>query len=84
MEHSIPLSATFSLFTYVNVTPTIDYHERWYTRKVMKEYDMDKKQLEQSDTIYGFNRVYDYRMSVSLNTKLYGMYKPIFLKRKKY
>ncbi|WP_195643100.1 putative LPS assembly protein LptD [Bacteroides ovatus] len=82
MEHSIPLSATFSLFTYVNVTPTIDYHERWYTRKVMKEYDMDKKQLEQSDTIYGFNRVYDYRMSVSLNTKLYGMYKPIFLKKK--
>ena len=34
------------------------------------------------DTINGFNRVFDYNMAVSLNTKLYGMYKPLFMKSK--
>ena len=29
-----------------------------------------------TDTIYGFNRVYNYDMSLSMNTKLYGFYKP--------
>lgn len=82
MEHTIPLSATFPLFTHINVTPTVNYHEAWYMRKVMKEYDRTNKQLERTDTIYGFNRVYDYSLSVSLNTKLYGMYKPLFFKKR--
>ena len=28
------------------------------------------------DTTYGFNRVYNYNLSISANTKLYGFYKP--------
>ncbi len=82
MEHTIPLSATFPLFTYINVTPELNYHEAWYTRKIMKEYDRSTKQLERTDTVFGFNRVYDYRMSVSLDTKVYGIYKPLFMKKK--
>ncbi len=36
MKHEIPISATFTLFKYFNVTPSVSYTERWYTRKVMK------------------------------------------------
>ena len=76
MEHRIPLSATFTLFKYINFVPTVNYHERWYTRKVEQSYDPTSVDLIRRDTINGFNRVYDYNMNVSLNTKLYGFFKP--------
>ena len=31
MQHQIPVSATFSLFKYLNISPTVNYTERWYT-----------------------------------------------------
>ena len=35
-----------------------------------------------NDTINGFYRVSNYSASLSLSTKLYGMYKPLFMKKK--
>lgn len=76
MRHSIPISATFSLFDYINISPSFNYTERWYTGKELQEWDPIAKRHVVSDTIYGFNRVYDFNTSVSINTKLYGMYVP--------
>lgn len=76
MKHSIPVSATFSAFNYINITPSISYTERWYTHKVNQSWDDDAYSVRR-DTVYGFNRVYDYSMSVSANTMLYGFYQPI-------
>ena len=81
MQHEIPVSATFTLFKYFNLTPSVNYTERWYTRKVTKDWD-DQRQVEVNDTTYGFHRVYDYSASLGVNTKIYGMYKPIFLPKK--
>ena len=47
----------------------------------MQSYDQRAQEVVK-DTVNGFNRVYDYNMSVSMNTKLYGMYKPLFMKSK--
>lgn len=80
MKHDIPISATFTMFKYFNVTPSINYTSRWYTRKIMKDWDEEKNAVVNSDTIYGFNRVYNYSASVGINTKVYGMYKPLFMK----
>lgn len=77
MRHNIPVSATFSLFDYINISPSFNYNERWYTGKEMQEWDPEKKRHVTTDTIYGFNRVYDYNASISMNTKLYGMYTPL-------
>nr|WP_235817118.1 MULTISPECIES: putative LPS assembly protein LptD [Bacteroides] len=86
MQHEIPISATFTLFKYFNVTPSVNYTERWYTRKVMKDWDptagTNGTGAEVSDTIYGFNRVYNYSASMSVNTKIYGMYKPLIFPKK--
>ena len=83
MQHRIPISATFNLFKYLNVVPTFNYNERWYFHKIMQSYDPNVEGNHiRRDTIGGFNRVYDYNMSLQLNTKLYGMYKPIFMKKK--
>ncbi|WP_321334796.1 putative LPS assembly protein LptD [uncultured Bacteroides sp.] len=82
MNHNIPISATFSLFKYLNVTPTFNYTERWYTRKVMRGWDEEANREVATDTIYGFHRVYNYNASIGISTKLYGMYKPLFAKSK--
>lgn len=75
MKHSIPVSATFQILKNINVTPAFNYSSRWYTYKVNQSWD-DSRNAVARDTVYGFNRVYDYNLSISANTKLYGMYQP--------
>ncbi|WP_353332081.1 putative LPS assembly protein LptD [Bacteroides sedimenti] len=75
VNHSIPISATFTLFKYFNLTPSFNYTERWYTYKVNQSWD-NARNAERRDTTYGFNRVYNYNMSLGLSTKLYGRYVP--------
>lgn len=81
MKHNIPIEGNFTLFNYINITPSFNYTERWYTKKVMQMYDESRRQVVR-DTISGFNRLADYNMAVSVTTKLYGMYKPLFMKSK--
>lgn len=77
MQHQIPVSATFSLFKYLNLSPSVNYTERWYTNKIEKGYDMQRKQVVAQDTTYGFYRVYDFNAALSASTTLYGFYKPL-------
>lgn len=81
MRHSIPVSATFQILKNINITPSFNYNSRWYSYKVMQSWD-DEKMKAVKDTVYGFNRVYNYSFSVSANTKLYGMYLPTELWKK--
>lgn len=79
-SHRIPISATFQLFDYINITPSLNYNERWYFKKIHQSWD-DRTQKAVNDTVYGFNRVYNYNFSLSANTTLYGFYQPAgFLK----
>ena len=84
MQHKIPVLATFNLFKYINIVPSFNYTERWYLRKVKQSYDPSPASTDhvKRDTINGFNRLYDYNLSLQMNTKLYGMYKPLFMKSK--
>ena len=75
MQHSIPVSATFTLFKYFNLVPSFNYTERWYANKVMQSFDQASQAVVR-DTISGFNRVYNYNTSLQVNTKLYGFFKP--------
>ena len=75
MQHSIPISANFTLFGYLNINPSFTFTDRMYTNKVMRSWD-DEGQREVTDTIDGFYNIYNWRFSVSASTKLYGMYVP--------
>ena len=75
MKHNIPISASFNILKYINITPMLNYTERWYTNKVIQSWDEGGNKVVR-DTIYGFNRVFDYNLSLTANTKLYGFYKP--------
>ena len=74
-EHRIPVSANFTLFKYINISPNFSFTDRMYTNKVTKSWD-EQKQVEVADTTYGFHNVYNWNMSISASTKLYGFWVP--------
>ncbi|MDE6688555.1 MAG: LPS-assembly protein LptD [Prevotella sp.] len=76
MQHTIPVSATFNLFNYINITPSVNFTDRTYMKRVMRSWDNDI-QKEVADTTYGFYNVYNWSMSLRAQTKLYGFYKPL-------
>jgi len=78
MMHRIPVSATFNLLNYINITPSFNYNERWYTKSVTRGWDATTKQHVAVDTSYSFYRSYDFNYSLSVQTKLYGFYEPLF------
>ena len=74
IEHSIPVSSSFTLFKYINLTPSFNYTERWYFKRQMQEWNPVTNQIDKLDPEYGFYRIYNYNASVSLNTTIYGMW----------
>ena len=76
MKHTVPISATFNLFKYINLTPSISLSDRMYTNKVRRQWDPNAA-AEVCDTTYNFYNVWDFNAAVSLDTKLYGFYKPM-------
>ena len=74
-SHNIPISASYKLFNYIDLTLSANYNERWYTYKSVKEYNPTTDRTEYR-RVYGFNRVYDFSTSASLNTTLYGFFQP--------
>ncbi len=75
INHSIPISASYKLLDYIDLTLSANYTERWYTYKNVLSYDATL-QKEVVNREYGFNRVYDFGASASLSTTMYGFFKP--------
>ena len=75
MSHSIPISASFTAFNYISLTPSVNFNGYTVFRKQEKSWDRETQQ-EVTDTVTGFFNYYSYNMSVSAQTKLYGFYIP--------
>lgn len=76
MRHSLPVSATFSLFKYINISPSISMNDRMYTSKIRRQWDSQASR-EVMDTTYGFYNLFDFNASLSFDTKIYGFWKPM-------
>jgi hypothetical protein len=75
MQHNIPINANFTLFNYLNITPSFNFTDRMTASKIMRSWD-EASQTEVADTTYGFHNIYNWNMSVSASTKLYGFFVP--------
>ncbi len=74
IEHSVPVSASFSLFNYINLTPSFSYSEKWYIKSIDKEWNPLTNELMTLDPEFGFYRLFNYSTSVSASTTVYGMF----------
>lgn len=81
MKHSIPISSSVKILNYFNLTNSINYMERWYSRSIRQHWNNDTIYVDgepqygflQTDTINGFHTARDFSFSSSINTRLYGM-----------
>ena len=82
IRHSIPISLpSFNLLKFINMSPSFNYSERWYSSYINKRYDPNynnpfsgQPEHVVVDTIYAFRRNYEYSYSLSSSTNIYGMY----------
>ena len=75
LKHQLSSSASFMLFKYISITPSLSFNDRMFFQRVDQRWDEDNMTV-QKDTVMGFYNVYDFNASVSMSTKLYGFYIP--------
>ena len=75
IQHTIPIKATFNAFGFLNIVPSINFTDRTLFKKANKYWD-ETNQKEVTDTITGFYNVYDWNLSLNVNTKIYGFFVP--------
>lgn len=62
IKHHIPLTMQCKLFEFINLSPSLNYYEAWYWLN---------KETKGPIRVPGFNRVYIWNFSSTLNTTLY-------------
>ena len=75
MTHKIPINGSFTLFNYLNLSPTLDINDRMTSSKITRSWDK-VRQVEVADTTYGFHNIFDWSFSLGASTKLYGFWMP--------
>ncbi|NSL91142.1 LPS-assembly protein LptD [Chitinophaga sp. Mgbs1] len=80
MQHSIPVSFSVPVLKTLTFSPSINYNEYWYTKKLIRSWKDDKRINDTTfggvDTAYasGFYTARSLSVSASLSTAVYGMY----------
>ena len=66
----------FTLFKYINITPSVSYGMNWFFRTTEKEYNPDTGQVEDiKGKMFGaFGATHNYSGSISMSTRLYGIF----------
>lgn len=82
MRHSIPISGTFRILKFVNWSNSVNITDRMYLKTTRRYFQADTL-IQDGDTLLpgyktrnqsGFANAFDFVVSSSLNTRLYGMY----------
>ena len=72
LKQSIPISTSFNLFKYINVSPSANFNQYMYLQSIRKFWNNASDKLE-TDTVKGFVTGYDFYTSINLSTHLYGI-----------
>ena len=75
MQHQIPINGNFTIFNVININPSFSFTDRMYTNRVEQSWDTENQTVKR-DTTYGFYNVYNWSLSVSASTKVYGFWTP--------
>ncbi len=72
IHHSVPVSASYTVLRYINMSFGINYNEYWLTRKIIQGYNDGDHRID-STIKDGFFAERDFNTSVNLSTRIYGM-----------
>ena len=70
-KHTIPISTSFNLLKYFTVSPSMNYNELWYLKKLNYTFNEEENGI-QVDTTNAFQRAWSYSTALSLSTRIYG------------
>ena len=74
IKHTLPISASFTLFKYLNMNLSLNNSLKWYFKKIEQKWEGDAKGSVVRDTTFGFYNIYDGDLSFSMQTQLFGFY----------
>jgi lipopolysaccharide assembly outer membrane protein LptD (OstA) len=74
LQHNLSFSSPQRILKHFAVNPSMSYVENWYNEAFVKSFDENNNLI--TDTENGFFARRTYRLGVSVNTKLYGMFNP--------
>jgi hypothetical protein len=72
VHHSIPVSASYTVLRYVNMSFSVNYNEYWVTQELYRNYDITRQKLD-SLSKEGFFASRDFNAGVNFSTRIYGM-----------
>lgn len=75
VKHELPISASFTLFKYLNMTLGLNNSLKWYFQRTNQHWEGDVAGKAVADTTYGFYNLYSGNVSLSMQTQLFGFYK---------
>lgn len=74
VKHTLPISASFTLFKYLNMNMSLNNSLKWYFKKIEQKWEGDASGAVVRDTTFGFYNIYDGNLSLSMQTQLFGFY----------
>jgi lipopolysaccharide assembly outer membrane protein LptD (OstA) len=72
IHHSVPISASYTVLRYINMSFNINYNEYWVTQQLKVGFDSALNKID-TDNRYGFFSARDFNAGLSLSTRIYGM-----------
>ncbi len=71
-HHTIPISASYTIFRFINMSFSINYNEYWLTDKLYEQFDPASDRIDSNDS-RGFFTARDFNAGVNFSTRIYGM-----------
>lgn len=76
VKHQMNFGSSYTIMKYLIVSPSINYNEKWYFRKVIQRWNTDKGAIEDS-SVNNFYRINNISANLDFSTQLFGFYKPM-------
>jgi hypothetical protein len=72
IHHAIPLSASYTILRYVNMSFNVNYNEYWLTDKMHLAWSNNDNKIDSIDQ-HGFYTARDFNAGVNFSTRIYGL-----------
>lgn len=73
IQHRVPISLSLPAFKFLNISPSVSYTERWYTKKQTLQFNPKLNKLD-TTTQFGFYTAREVTTGLSLSSAVYGMF----------